>query len=303
MASNYEDASTDLDNVLAPYHPGWPQAGVTNINVAGVDIRNRYAPLSTGSAPAATGYNANNVNLKEIFAAINSTGVQVSTQPSNVSGSADAGNPSGTVTSGSATCSFTKGSGTYSVTWYCTNCTANSPNSTTTSFSATVNAGSTDNASAYCNGSDGVTSVNTNTIAVTLTNTTPAEPVFSITAAALKDSAGGGSSYIGFATNHQPYYGGTLNSEAGFLNGCGLYEIFDDTSTVLAIFGVSGLSSDPLQGSLTSVTINGVTLTGSSATSYTYGGGYAQWEWHGSTFNLAAGTVYNGSAVRNGTAW
>ena len=174
MASNYSVGGTDLDSVFAPWHSGWPQAAATGYKVAGTDLNARYAPLSTGSAASATNYKVAGNDLNAYFAAAGSTGIQVLTQPSNVSGSAAAGNPSGTVTSGSTTCAFTKGGGSYTYNWVCTGCTANSPTSATTTFSATVNAGSTVDASAYCTGSDGVTSANTDTISVSLQNTTPA---------------------------------------------------------------------------------------------------------------------------------
>lgn len=100
--------------------------------------------------------------------------LSVATQPSNVSGSQAAGNPSGTVTSAAATCQFVGSNEVLSYTWHTTGCTADSPNSASTTFSATVNAGTTTDASAYCTGSDGVNSLDTDTIAVALTNSTPA---------------------------------------------------------------------------------------------------------------------------------
>lgn len=174
MPSGYDVSGTDLDSILAPLHSGWPQAAAVGYEVAGADLNARYAPLSTGSAPAATGYKKATADLNTIFAANGSTGVQVGTQPSNVSGTLAAGNPSGVVTSGSTTCAGSKGGGTYTYTWHTSGCTALSPSSPTTTFDATVNAGTTDNATAFCTISDGVTSVNTTTISVTLQNTTPA---------------------------------------------------------------------------------------------------------------------------------
>ncbi len=174
MASGYAVAGTDLDSLLAPLHTGWPQASQTHYAVQGTDLDARYAPLSTGSAPNSTHYAVQGTDLSQIFAAAGSTGVQVATQPSNVSGSAAAGNPSGTVTSGVASCAGIKGGGSYTYNWVCNGCTANSPTSSSTSFSATVNAGSTSTPTAYCTISDGVTSVNTASITASLTNTTPA---------------------------------------------------------------------------------------------------------------------------------
>jgi hypothetical protein len=180
MASGFEANGTDLDSVFAPFHAGWPQAGAVGYTVAGANLNGRYAPLSTGGAAGATGYRQGGTDLNGIFAALGSTGVQVGTQPGNVSGSAAAGNPSGVVTSGAATTAGAKGGGTYTYAWTVSGCTANSPNSQTTTFSATVGADTTDNASAFCTISDGVTSVNTTTIAVTLTNTSPKSSVITL---------------------------------------------------------------------------------------------------------------------------
>lgn len=309
-ASGYKVNETDLDSIFAPYHTGWPQAAATGFKVGGADINTRYAPLSTGSAAAATKYKtASGQDLNAIFAAIGTTGVQVATQPSAVSGSAAAGNPSGAVTSNTTSVLGTKGGGSYSYTWHIASgpvvsFTSGSSRTTGVTYSA-VPAGTTYSGTMYCTISDGITSANTSSAGWSLTNTTPAEPIFTITAAQLFNSNNQASNYYGYATNFQPYYGGTLNSAAGFLNGTTVYEVFDNASTVLAIFGVSGLTADPGQASLGSVTVNGVTLTGASATTYTYyaSSGHAQWQWTGSTFNLVAGTVYNGSIVRNSSAW
>ena len=100
--------------------------------------------------------------------------LRVGIQPANVSGSDAAGNPSGTVTSAAASCAGAGSNGVYTYSWVCSGCTATSPNSASTTFYATVDAGATNNASAYCEISDGVNSVDTDTIAVALTNTTPA---------------------------------------------------------------------------------------------------------------------------------
>ena len=290
MTSNYQVNGVDLDTLLAPLHSGWPTAGTTNDQVAGTDLDARYAPLSTGTAPAITNYQVNGVDLNEIFAAYGSTGIQVLTQPSNVSGSAAAGNPSGTVTSGSTTCAFTKGGGSYTYNWVCTGCTANSPTSATTTFSATVNAGSTVDASAYCTGSDGVTSANTNTISVTLTNTTPAVWNFSITAAQRvvnSDSSTGYETNLGSGTGLTAPDGHVLN------------ELVDTTQTDDidgSTFAVSGFTSDPGQAYFVSITANGNTHYASDAT-YSYSSGIATWVWNlsGSTadmFGFVSGDTY-----------
>jgi hypothetical protein len=187
MPSGYVVGVTDLDSIFAPLHPGWPQASAVGYAVAGSDLNSRYAPLSTGGAAAATGYKDGPTDLNAIFAALGSTNVQVGVQPSNVSGIAAAGRPSGTVTSAAASCAGAKGSGTYTYAWHTTGCTANSPISQSTTFSATVGAASTDNASAFCTISDGVTLINTITISVTLQNTSPA--ALSVTASPANVSA------------------------------------------------------------------------------------------------------------------
>jgi hypothetical protein len=306
MASGFVTASgLDLDSVFAPQHSGWPQGSATEFfDGSGNDLYLRYAPLSTGSAASATGFLlSSGADLNTEFAAYGSTGVQVATQPSAISGSSAAGNPSGTVTSNTTSCSGTKGSGSYTYTWHIANgsgFTLTTPNSQTCAITGNVHAAQSVSGAIYCTISDGTTSANTSAVPASLQNTSPANPIFSITAAELKNSSGGGSNYIGFATNHQAYYGGSLNSESGFAGGTGVYEAFVDTSPVLAIFGISGLAADPGQASLGSVTINGVTLTGASATTYTYSGGFCQWQWTGSTFNLSVGSSYSGSIVRNG---
>jgi hypothetical protein len=287
MASGYQVNGTDLDSIFAPYHSGWPQAGVTNMQVAGADLNARYAPLSTGTAAAATNYRVGGTDLNAIFAAAGSTGVIVSTQPANVSGSAAAGNPSGTVTSSSATCAFARGSGSYTYQWNCTNCTADSPNSATTTFSATVGAATTDNASAYCTGSDGVTSANTNTIAVTLTNTSPASQAFSITAASWSNQTTAEVGYNatgahGSATNTTLPGGYTING----------LDDSDASGQLGSSFGITGFSSNPGQNYIASVVANGVTRDSSAAT-YSYSSGLATWSWPGDQFGFAAGNTYD----------
>ena len=293
MGSNYERAGTDLDSVFAPYHSGWPQAAVTHMQVAGADLNTRYAPLSTGTAAAATNYQVDGADLNTIFAALGTTGVIVSTQPSNVSGSAAAGNPSGTVTSGTATCAGAKGGGSYTYTWHTTNCTANSPNSASTTFAATVNAGSTDNASAYCTISDGASSINTNTIAVALTNTTQPYVSFTIIAETWPNNPNIGYGYAnGF---------GSLVSVSGLPSGVTI-SLLEDVRTICA-FALSGLSADPGQDSLSSITCNGATFSGSSASSYSYNSGTAEWQWAGS-FGFVSGDQYSGTATpSSGASW
>lgn len=174
MPSGYEVGGADLDSIFAAFHSGWPQASAVGYAVSGGNLNARYAALSAGSAAAATGYKQGGADLNAIFAAAGSTAVQVGTQPINVTGIRAAGYPSGTVVSALASCAGVKGGGTYTYTWHTVGCTANSPNISSTTFFATVNAASTDIATAFCEISDGVTSINTSVISVTLQNSSPA---------------------------------------------------------------------------------------------------------------------------------
>lgn len=54
---------------------------------------------------------------------------------------------------------------------------------------------------------------------------------------------------------------------------------------------VGGLSADPGQSWLTSVSALGVTTTGATATRYTYSGGVATWEWDNTPWGIQSGTV------------
>lgn len=301
MASGYDIASgVDLDTVFAPQHPGWSQAPSTEFfDFSGNDLNLRYAALSTGSAAEATHFvdSAGN-DLNTLFAAYGSTSVQVLTQPGNVSGSAAAGNPSGTVTSNAATCAFTKGSGSYTYTWHCTNCTANSPNSATTTFSATVSAGSTDNASAYCAGSDGVTSANTNAIAVTLQNTTTPY-IYSGTVTSGEIQSGSGPTeirQIGWAISL--FTGGTVMgsiSPSSDINGNAIAAVYsgETGSPVPSSYGMVLIIAGNLpQGYFTTLTANGSPFSSSSA-SYSYSNGYTSWTWTAASMTfLASGQNY-----------
>ena len=63
---------------------------------------------------------------------------------------------------------------------------------------------------------------------------------------------------------------------------------------------VGGFSSNPSIGWLTSVTCNGVTKTGSSATyTYTTSSGVATWTWSASLFGFIAGHVYSCTIVHS----
>ena len=290
MPSGYQVNGNDLDSIFAPYHPGWPQAAATGYQVGSADLNGRYAPLSTGAPAGATNYQVRGIDLNAIFAAAGSTGVQVGTQPSNVSGSAAAGNPSGTVTSGAASCAGAKGSGVYTYQWTCTGCTATSPTGSSTTFSATVNAGTTIDPTAYCTISDGVTSVNTSTITIALTNTTAPSWTFTITAAQRVVSGNSWTGYettLGSGTNLTAPDGHTLNM------------LVDTTQTDAidgATFSVAGFAADPGQAYFVSITANGKTQDAAAAT-YSYSSGVATWVWNltGSTadmFGFVSGDTY-----------
>lgn len=177
MASRLTDAGVDLDSILAPWHTGWPQAGATGFFINGVDAMNRYATLATGTAAPVTGFTTDSdEDFNTIFGAYGTTGVVVATQPGAVSGSSAAGNPNGIVTSGTTSCLGERGSGTYSYTWYVASgsgVTFTEPFQRTTAVTATVPSASSISGTMYCTISDGVTSVNTNTVAWSLTNTSP----------------------------------------------------------------------------------------------------------------------------------
>lgn len=286
MPSGYTVNGVDLDSIFAPWHTGWPQAPATGYKIAGVDLNARYAPLSTGSGAAATGLTetSSRTDLNTYFAALGSTSVQVASQPSNVSGATAAGFPSGTVTSGPATCAFTKGSGSYTYTWVCTGCTANSPNSPTTTFSAVVSAGTTDNASAHCQGSDGVTSANTNTISVSLQNTTPNAFQFTITAG--QPVGAGFSGYV------QSGYGSIVPAGGVMDDGNTLKDLFysfNNGHLQLEIQSASAL----VQSYVQSLVFNGQTLTGAGA-SFTSGATTFTWTWTGAN-SMTVGNSYPGS--------
>lgn len=186
MASRLTDAGVDLDSILAPWHTGWPQAGATGFFINGVDAMNRYATLATGTAAPVTGFTTDSdEDFNTIFAAYGTTSVIVETQPGAVSGSSAAGNPNGTVTSGTTTCLGEKGKGSYTYTWHLASGSGVSftaPTSATTAVTGTVPSNSSISGTMYCTISDGTTSVNTHTVAWSLTNTSPQITVIPYTA-------------------------------------------------------------------------------------------------------------------------
>lgn len=298
MASGYDIASGgDLDTVFAPQHSGWSQAAATEFfDGSGNDLNLRYAVLSTGTAAAATGFvdSAGN-DLNTVFAGYGTTGVKVLTQPASVSGSSAAGTPSGTVTSNTTSCAGTKGSGTYTYTWHIASGSGVSftnPNSATTAVTGTVPASQSTSGTMYCTISDGVTSVNTNTVPWSLQNTSPNQYNVSFTITA----ASNGSNAIGYSNDSLNGTFGTLNSQSGFPAGASVAECF--------VFYFSGYRLDigincpanPGQSALVSFTFDGHTYTGSGAAAFNYGSGIAQWTWTGVP-NLSAGTQYTGTAT------
>ena len=277
MASGFSTNGTDLDSVFAPLHSGWPQASPVEYDVGGVDLNLRYAPLSTGSAAAATEYDVATTDLNAIFAALGSTGVQVGTQPSNVSGTSAAGRPSGTVTSNAASCAGAKGGGSYTYTWTTSGCTATSPNSSSTTFSATVNAASTDNATAFCTISDGVTSVNTITISVTLQNTTTAGDNLS-----LGVGTGGSGGSNGYAAGGFGSLIPNTLSDGSIVQELAV-GLMTSASPHQLVFSINNYPGTITQAYLTSLSINGTVHmpSDSNFTSFSGGahGGTAQWIW------------------------
>lgn len=296
---------TDLDSVFAPWHSGWPQAAVTGFKVNGVDIDARYAPLSTGSAAAATGFKSNGVDLNAIFAAAGSTGVWIAAQPGSVSGAAAAGYPSGTVTSNATSTAGAGGGGSYSYTWHIAsgpgvNFTA--PNSAVTSVTySAVPAATTYSGTMYCTVSDGVTSANTNAVAWSLQNTSPASAVFQITAA---QRVSGSNSWTGYWAQ-SPGLGSGTNLTLPL--GQTVYALMDTTTTdgyQHAIFSVSGFSSDPGANWIASISAHGVTHTPgeSDFVGETYSGGIATWDWKvygtpAAWFGFASGSNYSATVV------
>jgi hypothetical protein len=186
MASSFKFQGTDLDLVFAPWHTGWPEASATEFEAIAGDLNTRYATLATGTAAAATDFKTSSAaDLNTIFAAYGTTSVIVATQPSAVSGTSAAGNPNGTVTSGSTSCAGSKGKGSYTYTWYFASgsgASFTSGSSASTEVTATVPSNSSISGTMYCIISDGTTFVQTNTVAWSLTNTSPQITVIPYTA-------------------------------------------------------------------------------------------------------------------------
>lgn len=294
-ASGYQVGGVDLDSIFAPEQAGWPQAGATGYRVGGADFNARYAPLSMGTQIGSnTGYQVGGTDLRQIFAAINSTGVAISTQPSAVSGSAAAGYPSGAVTSNSTSCAAIHGnSAAYSYSWHIASGSA-SPTAPSSATSAVTNsavpAGTILTGTEYCSITDGVTSVNTNTVGWSLQNTTPAVWSFSIV-------AGQNDTLIGYYTG----VFGSITSGQTLPSGQNIYAVWQDTilpaGTIASGVIISGFSSNPGSAFFTSLAINGKTFVASAAT-YTYGvagPGWAEWQWSNDPYGFSSGTTYPGA--------
>jgi hypothetical protein len=296
MASGFvNSANQDLDSVFAPRYSGWPEASGTEFVIVGYgDLNARYAPLSTGSAAAVTGFViSSGADLNAIFAAYGSTNVQVLTQPSAISGSAAAGNPSGTVTSNTASCAGTKGGGSYTYTWHIASGSGFSlttPNSQTCGITGTIPAGQTVFGGIYCTISDGVTSVNTNTVGCSLQNTTPAGVIGQLTAGSVTDSTG---TFTGFDDSPGGYAIGSWSLTSGVVPNGGVIETLYDsfiTHDNGVLLGIR-VSSNPGQGWFTTLICNGNTLNSSGAL-YSYSGGVASWAWQPGLLGITSGDTY-----------
>lgn len=69
MATPYKSNGTDFDDIFEPIGSETKAANV-GYAISGVDISNRYYPLSAGgSSPSITGYRRNGTDLNQIFAA------------------------------------------------------------------------------------------------------------------------------------------------------------------------------------------------------------------------------------------
>lgn len=314
MASGFRFQNTDLDSVFAPQHSGWAQAAATKfVDGSGNDLNLRYAVLSTGSAAAATGFLlSSGADLNTVFAAYGSTGVQVATQPSAISGSAAAGNPSGTVTSNTTSCTGTKGKGSYTYTWHIANgsgFTLTTPNSQTCGITGNVPAGQSVSGGIYCTISDGVTSVNTHTVSASLTNTTPAfqgaQHTYSSGSGTetvptgatqviieLWGPGGTGAFGTGSLTNHDAQYGAG-GAAGGYCRSS--YACSGGKTLSYSVGTTSGSDSTVSSGSLsiTSMTANG-------GNQGAFGGGSASGGTQANT--TGAGGAAGGSAYADGAA-
>jgi len=291
MTSGFRSNGTDLDSIFAVTHSGWTAASASGFQVSGSDLNTRYAKLSYGSAAGTTGYRTNGVDINTLFAAAGTTSLIMNTQPSDVSGSSGAGNPSGTVTSGTTTVSASRGnSAAYTYTWHIASGSGVSftaGSSATTGVTGTVNAGSSNSGTMYCTISDGVTSVNSNTVNWSLTNTTPAILSFN------------GSFVSTHYINNPPatgygYVQGTSGSctPSSTDQGYPIISITCDSSnggtswsTALSV----QTGTDLGRNILNIFTVNGHANTGSTGF-YSFSSGVATWSWNSSSGTFSSGT-------------
>lgn len=70
MASGIESGGVDLDNIYAAFVTGMSRVSATAIEVSGLDISYRYAPLSYGAAAPNCGIRSGGTDLSAIFAQI-----------------------------------------------------------------------------------------------------------------------------------------------------------------------------------------------------------------------------------------
>lgn len=301
--TGYKVNGVDLGSIFAPYHAGWPQAGATGYKVNGVDLDQLFAPLSTGSAASPTGFKvAGGADLDSIFAAYGTTGVQVLTQPSAVSGSAAAGDPSGPVTSNTTTVAGAKGGGSYGYTWHLSGAASlTAPNSATTGVTdGAVGAGATLTGTMYCTISDGVTSANTNSVGWSLTNTTPPY-IFSGTVTAGEVSSGSGSTELRqFGWSVAVFDGGTVMgsiSPSSDVNGHAIGAVYGSESgyPVPSSYGTALYIAGTLpQNYFTTMTVDSKSFSSASA-AYGQSNGYTYWNWTGSTNSYGAILTSGGS--------
>lgn len=107
-------------------------------------------------------------------------------------------------------------------------------------------------------------------------------------ASAFSITAGTDGFNIGYASGFGSITGASLDGTHSIIT-------LEDNAAPITTLIVNGFASDPGSTWLTSMTINGITRTGASAT-YSHGSGTAQWTW-GSTLSLVNGTAYPGSII------
>lgn len=298
MSNNIRRQGAGLNTLFALRHSGWPQNSNTNIRGAGTDISATYAPASTGTAYGTTGILSAGVDIGTLFAGLGTTGVQVAQQPNNVSGSLAAGNPSGTVTSNTTTVAGTKGGGTYTYTWVIASGSASftAPNSATTGVTATVNASSTINGTMYCTISDGITSVNTNTVTWSLQNTSTSSFLSGsqFTAGVFGTVSPTDTYWVGYF----PPFAGTMLTTPSRITQC--MDYYNRTGNGLTPeyntnIEITGFTSDPGigWGGRTLITGTGINHVFANAIFYSYNSssGTAFWRFNGVS-NFVSGTTY-----------